>query len=148
MSSGDSIIVEKVESVLPSSAYTFPTRSMYEPTPKRQNRETSKSQSAWKKSQPSRAADPTNKFNGLRSEGKINLYDSVADSREHFQKGGFYYNTFMELFESEPPDNHHFQFPLMPGKMFSYSKPADEFVLCLGKLTEYSGVRLIAILLY
>ena len=134
MSSGDSIIVEKVESAVPP-AYTFQTRPLYEPTPKRPTREPPKSQSAWKKTQPSRPTE-SNKSNDITSESsRFNLYDSVADNREHFQRGGFYYNAFMELFESEPPDNHHFQFHLMPGKVFSYSKPADEFVLCLGTLS-------------
>ena len=134
VSSGDSIIVEKVESAVPP-AYTFQTRPLYEPTPKRPTREPPKSQSAWKKTQPSRPTE-SNKSNDITSESsRFNLYDSVADNREHFQRGGFYYNAFMELFESEPPDNHHFQFHLMPGKVFSYSKPADEFVLCLGTLS-------------
>ena len=131
MSSGDSIIVEKIESA-PAPAYTFQSRPLYEPTPKRPTREAPVTQPSWKKASPPSRATDSNTSNGIRSEGRFNLYDSVADNREHFQRGGFYYNAFMELFESEPSDNHHFQFHLMPGKVFSYSKQADEFVLCLG----------------
>ena len=47
----------------------------------------------------------------------------------------------MKMFDSEPPDNHHFQFQLMPKKTFSYSKDSDEFVLCLGKCIPALRVR-------
>ena len=80
------------------------------------------------RSSPSRS-NAADLLNGISE--KIDLYESAA--REQFQKGGIYYSTFMKMFDSEPPDNHHFQFYLMPKKTFSYSKESDEFVLCLGQ---------------
>ncbi|KAI6647335.1 hypothetical protein LOD99_12331 [Oopsacas minuta] len=128
VSSGDSIVVEKIEAVIPSTSPP-PSRALFNPISDRQTEDIPRNIS--------RATEALSQLNGMRSDSKIDMYDSAAEHREHFQKGGIYYNTFMKMFDNDPSDNHHFQFYLMPRKTFSYSREADEFVLCLDGVHIY-----------
>ena len=62
----------------------------------------------------------------------MDIFDIVAAKREYFQRGGQYYNMFMENFDSETSTSSHFQCDMMPGKTFFYNKQEDEFFLCYG----------------
>lgn len=74
------------------------------------------------------------------------LYPSIANHREYFQKDGIYYKQFTQMKGAHFEDGQHFTIPYFPNRTFVYSKDEDEFMICLG--TVYRLHLLIHILLY